>query len=91
MTDLCDPSSGDDCRKEDRDAPAIAGMPSIWRWLRALSTLRLWPATPTKRQRIVRLHLLNAHLLKDLGLERVEYLDVERLRPLMFRSREEDR
>jgi hypothetical protein len=84
MTDLCDPSSGDDCRNEERDAPAIADMPSIRRWLRALSILRLWPALRSrrvhKRQRIIRLHLMNAYLLKDMGLERVE--DEERLRPL---------
>lgn len=93
MTHVCDPSSGDDCRQEEGDAPAIADPPSIWRWLRALSTLRVWPALrlrrSTKRQRIVRLHLMNAYLLRDMGLARVEDEDVERLRPLTFRSYEE--
>jgi hypothetical protein len=92
MTDLCDPSSGDDCRNEERDAPAIADMPSIRRWLRALSILRLWPALrsarPHKRQRIIRLHLMNAYLLKDMGLERME--DEKSVRRLIHRSREED-
>ena len=90
MTDVCDDtSSGDGRRNEDRDAPAIAGMPSIWRWLRALSISRLWPAAQPRRQRAVRLHLMNAYLLKDIGLERVDDLDVERLRHMMLRSPEE--
>src|SRR5262249_25088766 len=94
MTDLCDPSSGDDCRNEEGDAPAIARMPSIWRWLRALSTFGLWPAlrlkSSHKKQRAIRLHRMNAYLLKDMGLVRVEDEDVERLRPFLFHSREDD-
>jgi len=86
MTDLCDPSSGDDCRNEERDAPAIANMPSIWRWLRALSISRL--RRPHSKQRIIRLHLMSAHLLKDIGLERME--DEESMRLLIHRSREKD-
>lgn len=77
MTDLCDPSSGDDCRDEERDAPAIANMPSVRRLLRAISIF--WLKRPHKRQRAIRLHLMNAHLLKDMGLTRVEDEDVERL------------
>jgi hypothetical protein len=94
MTHVCDPSSGDDCRQEEGDAPAIADPPSIRRLLRALSTLRVWPALRLKhsarRQRAVRLHLMNAYLLKDMGLARVEDEDFERLGPLTFRSSEEE-
>jgi hypothetical protein len=83
MTDLCDPSSGDDCRNEEGDAPAIADTPSIRRWLRALSILRLWPVLRPKplhkRQRAIRLHLMNAYLLKDMGLERFDDESVRRL------------
>jgi hypothetical protein len=91
MTNLCGPSSGDDCRSEEGDAPAIASMPSVWRWLRALSTLRPWPALPPRqqhvRQRIIRHHLMSAYLLKDMGLERIE--DEESVRRLIYRLREE--
>ena len=94
MTHLCDPSSDDDCREKERDAPAIADMPSIWRWLRALSNLRIRPASRLKRshkrQRAIRIHLVNAYLLKDIGLARMEDDDIERLRPFLFRSQEED-
>lgn len=86
MSNLYDPSSGDTCRDEERDAPVVADMPSIWRWLRAISNLQLWQAQRRQRQRTVRLHLMNAYLLKDMGLERVEDQDAERLRRLMLRS-----
>jgi hypothetical protein len=89
MSNLCDPSSGDTCRDEERDAPVTADMPSIWRWLRAISNLQLRQAQRRKRQRTARLHLMNAYLLKDMGLERVEDDDVERLRPLKLRSQAE--
>jgi uncharacterized protein YjiS (DUF1127 family) len=85
MTDVCDPSSGDDCRDEERDAPAIANMPSVRRLLRALSIF--WLKRPPKRQRIIRLHLMSAYLLKDIGLERLE--DEESVRRLIDRSGEE--
>ncbi|MGE3877319.1 MAG: hypothetical protein AB7F74_30535 [Parvibaculaceae bacterium] len=76
MTDLCDPSPGDSGREKERDAPAIANMPSIWRWLRALSTLRLKPPRP--RQRAIGLHFMNDHLLKDIGLARMDDEDAAR-------------
>lgn len=76
MTDLCDPSPGDSGREKERDAPAIANMPSIWRWLRALSTLRLKPSRP--RQRAIGLHFMNDHLLKDIGLARMDDEDAAR-------------
>jgi uncharacterized protein YjiS (DUF1127 family) len=94
MTNLYDPSSGEDCRNEEGDAPAIAGLPPVWRWLRALSSLRLLPVSwlkPShKRRRTLQLHRMNDYLLKDLGLVRVEDEDVERLRALMFRSQDEN-
>jgi hypothetical protein len=90
MTDLCDPSCGDDRRPEEGDAPAIADTPSIRRWLRALSTLRLWPKRSARGQRAVRLHLMNAYMLKDMGLARAEDEERERLRLLMLRSHEEE-
>jgi hypothetical protein len=90
MLDLCDPSPGDNDWEKERDAPAIANMPSIWRWLRALL---IWPAsrlTPshTRQRAVRRLHLMNAYLLNDVGLARLD--DEERVHPFVYRSREGD-
>jgi len=93
VTDLCDPPSGDDCRDGERDAPAIANMPSIWRWLRALSSICLRPALRRKRRhRAIRLHRLNDYMLKDIGLIRTEDngREHEGLHPLMLPFRRND-
>lgn len=92
MIDLCDPPPGDSGRERERDAPAIANMPSIWRWLRALSSFCLGPSR--RRHRVIRLHRMNRHMLEDIGLTRLEdSSELERLHPLMlpFRSDDEER
>lgn len=89
MTDLCDPPPGDSGRERERDAPAIANMPSIWRWLRALSSFCLRP--PRRRHRTIRLHRMNGHMLKDIGLTRLEDdPELERLHPLLLPLRRND-
>ncbi len=90
MTDLCDPPPGDSGRERERDAPAIANMPSIWRWLRALSSFCLRPQR--RRHRVIRLHRMNGHMLRDIGLIRMEYEnpEYERLHPLLLPYRRND-
>jgi uncharacterized protein YjiS (DUF1127 family) len=98
MTDICDPSPGDSDREKDRDAPAIVNPPSVWRWLRALSTLRRTLSArqeARRRRRLLRLHRMNDYMLKDIGLTRSDYEDpsCESLHPLMlpFRRSDEER
>jgi uncharacterized protein YjiS (DUF1127 family) len=81
MTDICDPPSGDDDGSGERDAPAIASPPSIWRLLRALSLLPrrlVTPATEPRRVRpsSARLHRLTDYQLRDIGLGREPRLTV---------------
>jgi uncharacterized protein YjiS (DUF1127 family) len=95
VTDLCTPSSGKDGRERERDAPAIANMPSIRRWLRTLSALRsaLYARRIARKQRrIIRLHRMNDHLLQDIGLTRLEFEESEidrLLNPLMLPDEED--
>jgi hypothetical protein len=75
MTDLCEPSSGD--RKEEGDAPAIAGTPPTWRLLRALSLLRRWFSALAKEPVMTRpsvpAYRLTDYQLQDIGLALMEY------------------
>lgn len=79
MTDITDPPSD---RKGERDAPAIADMPPSWRLLRALSNFRHKLAAHRK-SRCLRLHRVNEHMLRDIGLARMadDERALERLHP----------
>lgn len=86
MTDLADPPSD---RKGERDAPAIADMPPSWRLLRALSGLKRKLAArfgTARRNRSLRFYRMNEHMLRDIGLARVEDEErgPERAHPLML-------
>lgn len=91
MTDICDPSSGDNDREKEEDAPATANSPSVWRSLRALSSSWLGLRQLSRKQRTLRLHRMNSHLLRDMGLTRMddENLKLERHCPLPLQRQEE--
>jgi hypothetical protein len=70
MTDICDPSCGDNDREKEEDAPATANSPSVWRSLWALSSLWLgYGSRRRKARRSARLHRLNAYMLRDIGVD----------------------
>ena len=70
MTDICDPSSSDNDREKEGDAPATVNSPSVWRSLWALSTSWLGLASRRREgRRSARLHRLNAYMLRDIGVD----------------------
>lgn len=89
MTDICDPSSGDNDREKEGDAPATANSPSVWRSLWALSTSWLGVRQSRRKQRTPRLHRMNNHLLRDLGLIRTDDEDPKLERLFPFQRRED--